>query len=282
VLPFTALLLLPALVLTARDYYLRWPQREDVQYFYQEDLTAVGRYLDTLEPEVSVAVAGLSVHSMDRPTLGFTTRSSLQALRLCDVRQTLVIPASGEAQVLIPRIVPFDELESMRRYLTAWAEVESYGAFTSYQVRSAAMERHVEGLERAAWLPDGTPISLPASFGDRLALLGYEWLQGEQTSSMILLTYWRVENAPAARLKAFLHLLGDGELVAQDDGLASPPQGWVRDDLIIQKHVLALAPDLPRGLYTPQVGLYNALSLSRLAVSGGDRLLLPPVEVGAP
>ena len=279
---FAVLLLLPGLLFTWRDYFVRWPRREDVQYFYQKDLTAVGRYLDTLEPEVSVAVAGLSPDSMDRPTLAFTSQTSVQALRLSDIRETLIMPGGEQARILIPRVVPFDDQETMRRYLTTWADVEPYDSFISYHPHRTVVERHLGDLQRDARLPDGTKISLPASFDGRLTLVGYEWLRDEESKVMTLFTYWRVQDPPSVRLKIFLHLLRDGKLVAQDDGLASPPQGWMRDDLIIQKQVLPLASDPSPGLYTAEVGLYNALSLSRLSVKGEDRLLLSPVHVGAP
>lgn len=279
---FAVLFLLPGLIFTWRDYFLRWPRREDVQYFYQKDLTAVGRYLDTLEPGVSVAVAGLSPDSMDRPTLAFTTQASVQAVRLSDVRQTLVVPGGRDSRILIPRIVPFDNQETMQPHLTAWADVESRDSFSSYHPKKAAVERHLGTLERQAWLPDGTQISVPASFDGQLVLLGYERVRNEEAHLMTWLTYWRVENVPSTQVKTFFHLLKDGRLVLQDDGLASPPQGWMPNDLIIQKHVLTLVPELHSGLYTPEVGLYNPLSLSRLTVKGGDRLLLSPVQVDTP
>jgi hypothetical protein len=194
----------------------------------------------------------------------------------------LIIPGGERARILIPRVVPFDDQETMQHNLRTWAKVEPHDSFVSYHPHRAVVRRYLGDLQRDARLPDGTKVSLPVSFEGRLVLAGYEWLRDEESKVMTLFTYWRVQNTPSVRFKIFLHLLEDGKLVAQDDGLASPPQGWMRDDLIVQRHVLPLASDLNPGLYTPQVGLYSALSLSRLSVKGGDRLLLSPVQVGTP
>ena len=276
-----AVLLLPTLLLTVRDYYYCWPDREDVPYFDQAALTAVGRHLDSLGAEPGVTGAGLSVDSMDLHTLDLTSQVSLRSVRLCDTRETLIIPGGEqEVTVLVPGVVPFGEGVGLRERLTAWAEVEARDAFVSYRLPDkAALETHIQRLKRAAELPDGAPLTLPASFSGHLALLGYEQLSTEDDRSVVLLTYWRVEEPPSTDLKTFMHLLRSGELVAQDDGLASPVMTWAKGDVIIQRHELALGTDEPAGLYTPQVGLYNEASRVRLLVGGQDAVLLPPITI---
>jgi hypothetical protein len=286
--PLVAVLLIPCLSFTVRDYFLRWSQREDVRYFYQADLTAVGRQLDELGAGAPVTVAGLSVHSMDRPTLEFSTQTSAQRVRLCDTRQTLVIPADPEAQVLVPRIVPFDEQGDLQQRLTAWTEVEVYPSFTSYHLPDrTALDWYLQQLETEVTLPDSTPVALPISFAGRLSFLGYEWLHtplapGETVS---LLTYWKVQVPPTTRIKVFAHLLdqaaeADGNIIAQDDGLGSPPQGWVAGDLLVQKHALSLPSDLPLpesglGRYPVRIGVYaDSDGGERLSVLTADHLLL--------
>lgn len=275
-------LVIPSLALTVRDYFVRWPLREDVRYFYQTGLTAVGRRLDTLGPAPNVAVAGLSVHTMDRPTLEFSTRMDAENIRLCDTRQTLVIPGGGGAVVLVPTIVPFDDQGHLRQRLARWAEVEAQPSFESYRVEDrTALHQHLRELETEAAQPDGTSLALPATFEGQLTLLGYEWLERPSGPGgfLSLLTYWRVQMPPPERIKTFVHLLdAQGDLIVQDDGLESPPQGWAEGDLIVQHHLLQQAPESPEGLYTLQLGLYNPLSQSRLRVDGIDRLLLPSVD----
>jgi 4-amino-4-deoxy-L-arabinose transferase-like glycosyltransferase len=286
--PLAALLLIPCLSLTVRDYFIRWPHREDVRYFYQTDLTTVGRELDRLGPGTPVAVAGLSVHSMDRPTLEFSTQTSAQSVRLCDTRQTLVIPADPEARILVPRVVPFDVQGALEDRLAAWTEVKVHPSFTSYRVRdSAALDRQLRELDSETTLPDGTPVDVPVSFAGRLSFLGYEWLERswEPGGTLALLTYWRVEVPPVSRIKVFVHLLDQpaeagGEIVAQGDGLGSPPQGWEAGDLLVQKHILSLPADLPwpehdRGQYPIHIGLYyDSDGGARLSALTADHLLL--------
>jgi len=283
-LPLAALLFLPALLLTVRDYYFRWPRRADVRYFYQADLSAVAHELDLLDSDVSVTVAGLSVHSMDLPTLAFTAQRSVQSVRVCDPRQTLVIPESEvEARILVPQVVPFDEGGDLRERLTAWSHVSRYDAFSSYSLRDrVALNQHLDGLDQEAWLPDGTSVTLPASYSDQLTLVGYERLEQEDDQSVVLLTYWRVEDPPPAPVKVYMHLVGDDGIVAQDDGLASPPRTWESGDLVIQKHALEVPPERSAGLYGLRVGLYNDSSRARQLVRGYDALLLTPVLVVGP
>lgn len=289
------LLLAPCLFLTLRDYFVLWPQNDVVRFDYQTDLTAVAHRLDELSPGTPVAVAGLSVHTMDGPGLDLAARRDVHDVRLCDTRETLVVPAGRDVWLFVPRVVPFDV--HLQERLLEWgavAEAGSQSSFTYYRLSDdTALRRGLRHLKTTAALPDGTPITLPVSFGGRLAFLGYERLlpprggiRGRSPASgdsLTLLTYWRVEEPPSTPLKAFVHLLGESDApITQHDGLGSPLRGWSAGDLIVQKHVLPLPASLPPGLYTLQVGLYNAPAGPRLSVAGADRLLLSPVEVDIP
>lgn len=281
------LLLVPCLLLTVRDYFVRWPQHDEVRFDYQADLTAVARWLDRLPVETPVAVAGLSVHTMDGPGLELASRRDVREVRLCDTRETLVVPVGPDGWLFVPRVVPFDaDLQARLLVGGAVMDGDSPLSFVSYRLRdAAAWFRVLQGLETAAALPGGASVALPASFDGRLAFLGYEWLsQGAAPGdSLSLLTYWQVEEPIPGPLKIFVHLVGEADApVAQHDGLGSPSRGWATGDLIIQKHVLALPADLPTGLYKLYLGVYNAPVGPRLSVANADRLLLSPVEVGAP
>jgi len=279
------LLLAPCLFLTVRDYFIRWPQNEVVRFDYQADLTAVAHRLDELPAATPVVVAGLSVHSMDGPGLELAARRDVRHVRLCDTRETLVIPAGESARLLVPQVVPLDG--DLRQRLLRWGvEADARSSFASYRLSDgAALRRHLQRLEAAAALPDGASVELPVSFEGRLSFVGYERLQqlpapGER---LALLTYWRVEQPPPAPLKIFVHLLDESDtLVAQHDGLGSPRRGWAAGDLIVQKHLLPLPADLSSGLYRLQLGLYNAPAGPRLRVFDADRLLLAPIEIGVP
>jgi 4-amino-4-deoxy-L-arabinose transferase-like glycosyltransferase len=287
------LLLAPCLFLTVRDYFFIWPRHDVVRFDYQADLTAVAHRLDELPAETPVTVAGLSVHTMDGPSLRLAAQRDVHEVRLCDTRETLVVPAGRDAWLFVPQVVPLDGDLEMR--LLEWgslAEAGSQPSFASYRLPdNAVVERDLQRLETTAALPDGSPVALPVSFGGRLALLGYEWTR--QTfapgDSPALLTYWRVETPPPIPLKVFVHLrpwrhlLGESDTpIAQHDGLGSPPHGWAAGDLVVQKHVLPLPADISPGLYKLHLGIYNAPAGPRLSVAGADRLILPPIEVNVP
>jgi len=293
-LPISCLLLLaPCLFLTVRDYFFVWPRHDVVRFDYQTGLTAVAHRLDELSPGTPATVASLSVHTMDGPSLHLAARRDIHDVRLCDTRETLVVPAGFDVWLFVPQVVPFDA--DLRERLLGWGAVvlppwrgdKRGGAFTSYHLPGGAdgakIRRGLQCLETTATLPDGMPVVLPVSFDGRLAFLGYEWVPAPD-DSVTLLTYWRVETPSSATLKVFVHLVNDvGEVVAQHDGLGSPPGSWGSGDLIVQHHLIPLPVNLPTGLYTPVLGLYETQGLKpRLTVDAGDRLLLSSLEVTSP
>ena len=275
----TILALALCAISTARDYFIRWPRNAVVRFDYQADLIAVGKWMERLPAEAGVTVAGLSVDTMDAPSLALASRRDVTDVRLCDTRGTLSIPSSSsdDRWFLIPRIVPFDE--DIRQQLMDWgAEEDHRPSFTSYRLSGeAGLHRGLSRLGAAVTLPDDTAVALPALFGGQMTFLGYK--QPDPThpgDPLRLLTYWRVEDPPPVGLKAFAHLIGPaGEIVAQDDGLASPSDRWHRDDILIQKHVLALPDNLPwAAVDAIELGLYDRSTNRRLPVLTADHLEL--------
>jgi len=287
-LPASCLLLLaPCLLLTVRDYFFIWPRHEVVQFDYQADLTAVAHRLDELPASTPIAVAGLSVHTMDGPGLDLAARRDVGDVRLCDTRETLVVPAGRDIWLFVPRVVPLDV--DLQKRLMEWGaivETNPQSAFVSYRLPEVeAVRSDLQRLETQATLPGGRPVALPISFSGQMAFLGYEWTRPTPApgDSANLLTYWRVEAPPPGQLKIFLHLLVESNMsIIQHDGLGSPPRGWAAGDLVVQKHVLPLPANLAPGLYKLHLGIYNAPAGPRLSVAGADRLILPPIEVNAP
>ncbi len=281
---FCAVVLAPTLLGTVYDYFVQWPEDEAVQFFYQTDLTAVGEQLNELPPGLPVAVAGLSVHSMDLPSLQLASRVDLEDVRLCDTRETLVLPGGEDAWLFVPDVVPFDV--DLHERLTGWGvigEMVEKDCFVAYRLSLRGFSvMGLTGLGFSVWLDEGTAANTPVSFGGTLALLGYEWLASDATSdsTLSLLTYWRVEEPGRKRLKISVHLLDDSEsLVAQHDGLGSPAHGWASGDIIVQKHIIVLPANLKAGSYAVRLGVYEAESGDRLSAPAGDAVLLSPVEV---
>jgi len=266
---------------TGRDYFLRWPRNDVVRFDYQSDLTAVARRLDDLPADTSVTVAGLSVHTMDSPSLKLSSRRDTRDVRLCDTRETLVIPTGPSTEIYVPNIVPLDD--NLRQQILEWGAFEEHSsdsAYRRYHLASSTplLATMIPNARSTVRLTDATEITLPVSFDGKLSLLGYRWVQAPSVDSQsaTLLTYWQVESQPMNPLKVFSHLLQVPEtFIAQDDGLASPSSTWAPGDIIIQKHLFSLPDtDNPALLYT-EVGVYDSATGIRLMAGAYDRLLLP-------
>jgi hypothetical protein len=93
------------------------------------------------------------------------------------------------------------------------------------------------------------------------------------------------------------HLLdANGTPLAVGDGLGIPVDQWQPDDVIVQRHSLAIPSEAPPGTYRVQVGAYTLPDVQRLPIYGdassealgvkaaavGDRMLVGQLEVVKP
>lgn len=134
-----------------------------------------------------------------------------------------------------------------------------------------------ESVRADEWQDERLPLDT-AVFGETLKLLGYE-TNGDVSpgQSLELLTLWHVQQVPAVSLKIFVHLLdGDGEIVAQHDGLDVLSGGLMAGDELAQLHAIQLPDNLPDGNYALQLGVYEAETGARLPVdqTGGHKVML--------
>lgn len=289
-----ALALALNLYLTTRDYFVRWPDDEGVQFVFQTGLTSVARDLDADPDDSLVAVAGLSVDTMDPPTFAVLLRRRDLALRWFDAREALVVPGGAlsdlqsPVRIYVARIVPI--AEALQAPLTDWGATASGSEqYRRYDIADRkGILSYLSRLTTAATLPGGETLPPSASFNGQVELLGYEWVGPATTRGQTaeLLTYWRVIATPSPPLRIFVHLISQGSdrPIVQDDGLGSPPDTWQPGDLIVRRHRLALPADLPPGLYRPQIGWYNPETDERLFLESNgapvaDRLLLGQVDV---
>ncbi len=268
------------LLLTARDYFVRWPAHPETQFVWQTDLASIARYLDsTRDTPPDISVAGLSNETMDDSSLRLLIKRRDLDVRWFDSRTALVLPSSG-GQIFIPRIVPLDPL--LRARLAAWGAREHgdpSGGFTWFDLAAA----RVTGLETVAALPTGAAIPLPQQLDNEMSLLGYESLNPalRPGQEMTVLSYWQAPLLPLPPLKAFVHLTdAGGKLIAQSDGLYAPAQFWRSGDMIVQLHHIRVPTDAPPGSYHLELGLYDEQTGTRAQFKlAGDHLLLPAVEM---
>jgi len=117
-------------------------------------------------------------------------------------------------------------------------------------------------------------------FGGQAALLGYQFEPSKDYLAVTLA--WQARQAHLPDYTVFVQVL-DAATGARVAGVDTPPQQgeyptgrWVKDEVVVDRYVVAVPPQLAPGHYTIVVGLYRADTGQRLAVNGGpDYWLLP-------
>jgi hypothetical protein len=127
--------------------------------------------------------------------------------------------------------------------------------------------------QRAA---DALPTALrPAAytFGDQLALLGYE--QRSQAQALDLTLYWQAVGLPERDYTFFVHVLdAGGKIVAQRDapplGGSLPTTAWPAGYRLADAVRIDMPPGLPAGQYRLAAGVYDSTTQAPLPVHGAD------------
>jgi hypothetical protein len=100
--------------------------------------------------------------------------------------------------------------------------------------------------------------------------------------------YWQAQTTPEDNYSLFIHLVSADThvITAQVDGAPTVPERptltWTEPSemLISPLFNLAIPPNLPSGEYHVSIGLYNYITLQRLAlVDGSDSWMLGKVTV---
>jgi hypothetical protein len=300
--------------LTYRDFLVVWPRHPRVRFAFQSSLTEAFRYLDATADATPVVMAGLSPHDMDPWTEQCTLARRDLNVRWVDTRSALILPPGDAARLIALDITPVEPV------LVNWAglapetviaqgEIVPRGgmevhadapvyydpAYTVYRLDVTALRRRIEAgaLEAFAGADPFAPVPLdaPLQFGGLVRLYGYEWLTEPQPGGLAqLLTFWMALDAgprstrfgePA--LRTFVHLLDREQTVAAGvDVLGAAPDTWLAGDVVVQMHAFVYPSDA--GTYALELGWYVPPDGPRLPVDGvdapGQRILLPPVEVG--
>ncbi len=135
--------------------------------------------------------------------------------------------------------------------------------------------------------------ALRADFEQGISLLGFDVSpERPRPGTEIELTlYWRSSGKVGHSYTVFTHLLDARDVIkGQHDGV--PAGGdratttWRKDEVIIDRHLLPVKPEVRPGDYLLEVGLYDAASGKRLAIlddkgrSVGDRVVLRSITLG--
>ncbi len=101
-----------------------------------------------------------------------------------------------------------------------------------------------------------------------------------------LTLYWRSPQPLDKDYKVFVHVVREGQVVAQHDaepGLGGYPTArWPAGEIIPDRHLIQLPPEAQPGNYSVMVGLYDPVSGVRAQLAGGgDAVQLSgPITVG--
>jgi 4-amino-4-deoxy-L-arabinose transferase-like glycosyltransferase len=268
-LSMAMLAILLAIGLTIQAIFRVWPAHDEVQFVWQEGLTAIARHLDETPAIRGAAIAGWSPDSMDPPTMALKVRRSDLALRYFEPSRTLLLPAEEPVIILRPAILPLDPY--LERYLLDWgAAVQPADSLVQYT------------LSRPSPQPE---YPTPATFGGELRFLGYDRASScDPATSCQLISFWQVVQPQLEQRRLFMHLLTSEEIAAlnaqsepvQDDGLESNPAYWQPGDLLLYRHNLFIPA---QGAYWLHLGVYDPSSGRRLLTEEGQEFLRLPLLI---
>lgn len=176
--------------------------------------------------------------------------------------------------------IPRREVEALRASAAGRAYLNSL-----LPLRDFYAPPHARGPETAFFRLWRMEYPLAATFGDDIALLGYDIEGGplRPGAPLGLRLYWQALDPPNDNYSLFIHLtvLDNQEPLAQSDGAPGPAERptltWDApgETIISPPLTLALPPDLPPGAYRVALGLYDYDTGARLPVNAaGDALEL--------
>ncbi len=238
-----------------------WNNQSDFAYFREREPEAVighSIYLYTIAPHgpapADLSLAGLQIDQVDPATYQQFGTNDVRP-RWFDARSSLIAApgrswlAMADNQPIAPELAPLlADVQPITRAVTT----DDHRPYALYHVDLA------QRLLSAAQQNEQTTSLgiLPIEFDHTASLIGYQL--NEQDSGLTLTTFWRAGDQVTVPLQMFVHVLGpDGSIVAQQDRLDVPVDGWRAGDVLVQVHHLdrpAQATSVELGLYHPDTG----------------------------
>lgn len=234
-----ALILTFSGALSAYDYFVRFPQRQEVYYAYDVDKLDAWAYLQPLTENHQLYLSQLwAEHGTFRYLI---RRSKVKSLGLDNLVDTVVLPPPGRGAVYA---FPAEQAEYAERLANVWAGAATLTRVPDRYGRPLLVVVAVEAETLQDWPVTLLPTKqLIARFTEAPTLLG---VRDELTDGQIVL-YWQAEQRMPRSLTTFVHLLDrDGQRVGQADRL--PGNGgyltskWTPGDRVIERYRLDLAP----------------------------------------
>lgn len=149
---------------------------------------------------------------------------------------------------------------------------EADGVYLTHYKPDGALELRYAGNVTPGRIEEGVPL---ASFGDVAALLDVEVRQSSASSDVLVTLHWQALHTGAPTHVAFAHVMVDGKLVAQDDGIPGrglfPLYAWRPGDMIEDARSISLPATLgDAAIADIRVGIYDWQTRVRLPVQVGD------------
>jgi hypothetical protein len=137
--------------------------------------------------------------------------------------------------------------------------------------------------QAATEMAPATAQAMVADFGGMAELIGYDVQQTDR--QMTIDWYWRRENQIDHPYVVFNHLVNaQGQIVAQQDDRPQAGQPlmtcWQPGETYTDRHTIQLPADLPAGAYRLHMGLYNAVTGTRVPVTAATQTLIDQIEIG--
>jgi hypothetical protein len=239
-----------------------------------------------------VSLGGLQVEQIDRDTFARFGSNDIR-LRWFDATSSLIAPprsswvAIHHAQPIASEFALLFADVSPTLNALATDNQRPYAVYAfnlgARLAQAAAQARHT-----VYWSPDLFPrleashlLSLPISFGGAADLIGYDPKYDATTGELSVTTYWQAADKRLTPLMMFVHAVdARGRVVAQQDVLTVPAEGWRSGDQFAQIFRLTLPPQ--SGPVWLELGWYNPDTNERvpIAVEGRtiDRLLLQQLD----
>jgi hypothetical protein len=252
-------------VSTYEDYFVKWPQHPETQFVFQADFAAIAEDIDASDV-MDVSVGGLSNDTMDDPSLYLLRNRKDVRVRWFDSGSPI---SSGGAylapgkfsdttcgQIYIPKTVPI--LPVLEAYLDIATNNPLHADLFRRYSQLSCTSLSESALQANGRLFDGLGILWPAY--DRIP----KRIQAGKRFSFPI--QWIASHATAAPWRVFIHLVdpSSGRIVAQHDGIDSPPRFWREGDGILQIPTLTVPAETPPGQYEVWLGVYDPTTNRRL------------------
>ena len=240
-----------------------------------------------------LAVAGVPVRQYDLATYQLLGTNDIRSRKFN--ADTAVIVPPGPAWLAIANDQPIGaELAPLFEGIAPQADLRSIGSDVPYRLYhfdlGSRLLQSAQQAEQRVWTspelaPDAAAarsVDLPVRFGPAADLVGVKVVTDSQSSAVTVITYWQAVDPVTTPLRLFVHVLdANGQIVAQDDRMDTPPKDWRPGDLIVQVNRLSL-PVVDGSMWI-EAGLYDPESGARLPVMKDgqevdQRVLLDSIE----